>query len=301
MNLLDIMPINNPDKLKKDWVMSIRDNNESIVKEYGEDLWNKLIPKGIKEMLEAELEIDNDKIKDVWIFCEEENIDYPWEGIHWGNFYWGDRFHIVRIPEGRIPENCKSDNQNIQIKKIAVIIDEDCDCTDSDMEYFNKLSEKKKEIISLQNEEDLNKLDLKGVDSIHVVASIDTIEEKGNLRDLFEDAFNKLDNKPKFLFLNIRSRDPVRAARDYINLPEFKNIFIRAVDIWIDTSFGLQDDISPGFAKEFYEVLESCKKNQKNVTEVVTEAREKMDCKRFCRLAYMVFGNPCNTVSWDVS
>jgi hypothetical protein len=108
MKCLGSVPINKPDKLKKDWEGCIRDSNENIIKDYGEDLWKELIPKDIEKTLKTELESDNDKIKDVWIFCEDKNIDFLWEWIYWKekNFFWGDEFSIIRIEKGCDMSEC---------------------------------------------------------------------------------------------------------------------------------------------------------------------------------------------------
>jgi hypothetical protein len=185
MECLDIKSIHEPNKLKKDWVGCIRNGDEDRIKKYGGDLWNELIPKGIKKRLEAELQSDNDKIKDVWIFCECEDIDYLWEGIYLKekNLFWGDKFHIVRLPK-----ICECDNVNFQIKQVALITDDECNCRSEDEKWCESITNCKS--VSLQKGLEVEGLD--GVDCIHLVANIKSFEDDSNLYNLCTNALQKL-------------------------------------------------------------------------------------------------------------
>lgn len=293
MECLGIVSINKQDKLKKDWVGCIKNNNENIIKEYGEDLWNELIPKGIKKTLEAELESDNE-IKDVWIFCECEDIDYLWEGIYLKekNLFWGDEFHMIRIPKDRIDQiskNCEFKSP-YQINNVAFIVDEDCQCIAKDKNCFSENS-----VINLQQDSDKLKK-LKDVDCVHLVASIGTFEDR-HYYELCAEALKERNNNLMFLFLNIRI-PPNEDASKYPLLPKLKELFTSSAEIWVDTSLDLPDDPELSFTEIFYEKLRG---SPKNIPKVATEARGNCKiCKNFCRLAYVVSGNPCPPVTWVV-
>lgn len=288
---------------KSDLLKNIRNDDEVGVKNLGIQL-GKFIPKNIQAKLKEELQNDDNKIKNVWIFCEENDIDYLWEWIYCEekDFFWGKKFHICRIPNDRISKGGLKP-QNIEVKQYAFISPNNCQCGYKDKNCFNStFFSLRKALNNIRN--------LNGVDCMHFVAKIDIYQENRDIYESCEDAFKALgyydqDNKYKikFLFLNIRIPENFNDYKELIESPEYKlrllelkDLFTRSAEIWIDTNLDLPDDLALNFSNDFYIEL---KNGRKTIPEVLTEARKKGN--EFCRLAYVVKGNPSTTVSWTAS
>jgi hypothetical protein len=87
-----------------------------------------------------------DRMCEVWIYCEDADIDPIWEWLctkssNGESFFWGDNFHIIRIPENG---EFGISNNPCQINKVAFISDVDCCCKCSDEECFVALPEENK-------------------------------------------------------------------------------------------------------------------------------------------------------------
>jgi hypothetical protein len=274
---------------KNDLQKNIKNHDEVGVKKLGSLLCVKLMPWTIQAKLKEELQSDN-KIKDVWVFCEEKHIDYLWEWIYWENaterFFWGDRFHICRIPNDIAGNEFKE--LTCTIENGVAIIDTFCDSARIDSALFK--SQPNWVIIELQNElDELKKLG--NVDYIHVVIHVKTIERDSNTDiELLSSKLEKFlkTKKPKFLFLNIRGTGDNRI------IGIFKKIFTDKVPIWIDTNLDLEDNAKISFTQDFYKILRESK--DREIAEVVTEARN--TCNSFCRLAYVIKGSPHTTIIW---
>lgn len=228
-----------------------------------------------------------DRTSEVWIYCEDADIDPIWEWLYIKSsngecFFWGDKFHIIRIPENG---EFGISNNPCQINKVAFISDVECSCKCGDEECFVGLPEENK--IDLRYLKGDTNLD--AFDCVHLVARSSIVTT--DLLNSCESALSKA--KFKFLFLHIRTEEHDRTLDD---LQKLKKIFIRPADIWIDTSLNLPNDSeAPYFTKYFYEELWS----KKGIAESATKARKKIEeekkdlgCKNFWRLVYVVKGNP---------
>jgi hypothetical protein len=293
---------------EKEILYHIKNENKEGIITMGEKLRDALIPEEITTMLKEELKNDPDKIKNVWIF-EENNIDHLWEWIYWEekNFFWGDNFHIVRIPE-----NYKFTNPNFQINNATILSDANCRCADDDKDILhNKLGSI--EEIGLLKTKRYKKLGKPNC--IHIVVNIETFDKEKGLYNALRNVFKKtkLSNlqgvkKPNFLFLNIRAptSEEQHLKPDEIDkiIHEIRKIFDSPAETWIDTNLPLPDSPTPQFAEYFYEMFLKNKDNV-NVVEAVAKAREEIEkqkdigCKSFWRLAYVVKGNPYAMVTWD--
>lgn len=284
---------------KNDLLKNIRNDEE--VKKLGIQLGDKLIPKNIQDKLKEELQNDDNKIKNVLVFCEEKDIDYLWEWIYWDEkkFFWGKKFHICRIPNDRILKDGLKP-QNIEIKQSVIIPATACLCGNEDKKCFNTKGDDLQGALNI-----LRNLD--SVDCIHFVAKIDISQENNDIYESCEEALGALgydqNHNFKLLFLNIRIPNDVNNYEEMLRDPDYKlrvlnlkDLFTRSAEIWIDTNLDLTDDLALNFANDFYIEL---KKGRKTVPEVLTEARKKGD--ELCRLAYVVKGNPSTTVSWKAS
>ena len=292
-------------KPKNNWLERIEEGIERKdvieIENVGKDLckW-KPITGNIQTMLK---ELQNDNETNIWIFYEGQGIEYPWEWIYWendsrNNFFWGDKFHIVRIPK-----NCEFEDSKFQIKKVANIVGK-CRCGGDDDSSFRKLLGKNYTVIKEDENGDYHVggtvEDLNDIDCLHIVANIDTQEKYIKLYDLCKNILRNLDNKQlKFLFFNIRIPHD---KKDNYSLSRLKELFMEAkIWIWIDTTLDLPDGPVPPFVEYFYKEFQS---NNKNIEEAVTKAREEIEkqkdlgLKRFHRLAFVVKGDPCVTITW---
>jgi hypothetical protein len=285
MNILDIMPINNLDKLKKDLGGYIKDNNESGIKNYGEGLWDELIPEdNIKKTLKAELESDNDGFKDIWIFSEKKDIDYRWEWIYWKekDFFWGDKFHIIRIRKGCNMSEC------LVNKKIFILVNKKEARSD---DFADLLRSKLRDAgvndsnyTVIRSPEDL----IGFLDDCIILYAVGI--DKDICSD-YEDTLCGFSSRgKKILIFNLYPPGPLRLN----SLPA----------TWIDwdSRFGnITDEIALTFVNYFFKVYEHLLKERTkvghdpkvSVTEIVAKTREMMEReKNLWRLACVVNGNP---------
>jgi predicted transcriptional regulator len=171
---------------KNGLLKDIKENNEKGVKNRGIKLGLELIPKNIQAKLKEELQNDDNKIKNVWIFCEEKDIDYLWEWIYCKekDFFWGKKFHMCRIPNGKISKGGLKP-QNIEIKQRVFIQGNACQCGNKDKKCFNPEGD------GLQGA--LNNIrNLNSVDCMHFVANINIYQENKDIYESCEDKLQKL-------------------------------------------------------------------------------------------------------------
>jgi hypothetical protein len=275
MKILDIMPISNIDMLKKDLGGYIKDNNESEIKNYGEYLWDELIPMdNIKMTLKAELERDNDEIKDIWIFSEKKDIHYPWELIYWKekNLFWGDKFSIVRIQEGCDMSEC------LVNKKIFILANKEVD----EDEFVNPLQANLRDA-------GLNTSNFEVIRSPAKNINLDCciiLYAVGNDNIIRRDYEAKLKavfiQKSKILFFNLYPPGPLKLDK----LPV----------AWIDSPFdNITEDFTLTFVNCFFKTYKNLLEKRTNVrvTEIVAKTREMMERKNILwRLGCVVNGNP---------
>jgi DNA-directed RNA polymerase subunit H (RpoH/RPB5) len=295
--------------------ITINENEkEATLKHDGGETVNLKVKKENGELNICNTKIANssDETSGVWIYCEDKMICPIWEWLYdeAGEFFWGDKLDIVRIPNGcDMSEKCT-------LNKL-IIFEEDSlsgatgECMSNtfmpELKRLNLVSEKPSLDFFLKHENNqkvLNcmlyfQMNLKGVQGSEVMKIVCNGKNK-NLILYLHTQLTGFDNHPS---------------------------------TWIDSSFDVQTPQSSCFFKCFCEMLDEHlgNANETNIAEIVTETRKKMcgqelndqggynSCGRwklrlpaflsshlppareesnvigFCRLAFVVHGNPCTT------
>jgi hypothetical protein len=296
---------------------SIGDNNEDRVKDLGDQLFDNLLRDKendkvkVKELIdqlnkvlipdsETKSKKDADIIKNVWIFCNYSDNDYPWEWIHWKNadLFWGDKFHIVRIPV-----NYRFEELDFQITlhKVTILIDRFCPSAWKNYHDTKILCNLLKDFVECQEIplDDSNLTNLNDFNCIHIGADRDTFEKNNEF--LAKISAKLFQNKPNFLFLNTYIKEP--SGKHYY---PSASIYPYPLTTCIDSSLdNIPEKCASHFVICFYNVLKDSLKNNKEATivETVAKTREiiknqkELNCDRFWRFAYVINGNPCTTLT----
>jgi len=256
-------------KIKK----SVKNLAENEAVEHGKHLYIRLT--GKKEVLQPR---DCNSSYGVWINCKDEDIDPLWEWLYTKSedFFWGDKFDIVRIHR-----HCEISPCNVNRNVTILAGQESILSPDSLRTNLQKVVKCKIEIEYLQEGSDSELNISKDTHTLIIAGGIKISGKVGtNLNLIFTDN--------KILLLCPCMQLP-------LDLQSFPSV-------WIDSRF------KPGthaedFVKCFFKVLSS-DSGQAKVVEIVRKTRKKMqndssvsNDSRLWRLAYVVNGNPCTTLT----
>jgi hypothetical protein len=218
-----------------------------------------------------------DRMCEVWIYCEDADIDPIWEWLYTDNIgFFGDDVLLIRVPrECEFNRKVNRDeDESVETLKFAVLHKPGSPEAYETPEIVRTCCKKYGcQYIDVYDREGLQNL----IKYNYIHASLADLNDVGLYQDILEEVeINKGQKKlPCFLFLKVCSCcDEIREGVFGLVNP----------DVWLETSFDVKED---SFEKAFYR--EFC--NTGDISKAILKARKEIS-DNFLRFAYVLKGNP---------
>lgn len=241
---------------------------------------SKVIKKGklFKEHLLRKLPnpLIKDITGDIWIYCEDEDIEPLWEWLYMDNIgFLADKTLLIRVPrECEFNRKVNRDeDESAKTSKFAVLSEINCPQADDAYTLIKSICENYSCDIDIGDQEGLEKI----ISYNYIHASLTKVDED-SYKPILDAAKGNISGQKKlpcFLFLKMCGcSDGIRAGVFGLVNP----------DVWIETSFEVGE---VSFEEEFYRVF--C--NTGDISKAIIKARNEIS-NSFLRFAYVLKGNP---------